>query len=133
MKIRGCFVVWGLEVAPQVHTLTKERMAYMDDIERVATREKAIERVFGHGIDQRIPAWIDEVTELMATSYEGPHQIAIRGLCAAIRLGKPYGGTDHKDGSGGSPDRIKPRPKGPRGPAPVALGPNFAAPFASAG
>lgn len=123
MKMLGCFVVWGEGVEPQVHTLTKGQMEIMYKREELANMATALEHAFGPGISARVPAWVDGAMEFIALNYEGPHQERVRGLCAAILTGTPYGGPEPgQRPQGGSGDRMPKQPKSPRGPRGVRIG-----------
>jgi hypothetical protein len=115
-QIFGTYVVWGPEREPEVHTL--DEPSYRRYRNWPARRGAvAIAAAFGTGMDTAIPAWSAGAMELIALNYEGPHQVRVRGLCAAILLGKPYGGPEPGDGpQGGSKDRVPDQPKSPRGP-----------------
>ena len=122
MKLANCFVVFGQELPPQVHLLSDSARSLMDDRLRVADTDRkrftAYAMTFGRGAQCALPAWSEECMVEVAQHYTGPHEVAVRGICAAIALGKPYGPPESRDdqGNGGGtkvPRRpIKPKPAG---------------------
>jgi hypothetical protein len=122
MKLANCFVVFGEAMPPQVHLLTESARGLMDDRLRIADSERkrhaAYAATFGTGAQFALPAWSDDCMAAVAQHYTGPHQEQLRGLCAAIALGKPYGPNepgDERPSDGGTkvPRRpTKPRPTG---------------------
>lgn len=125
----GTYVIVGRGVLPAVAMLAVDQheafnrrmMIAAGTRQPEAAGKEVLALTFGRGVDFAFPAWIDVLMEDLAQSYAGPHQTAVRGLCAAIALGEPYGGPE--PGSrpdGGVRDRI-PRPRGPKSPGPVIV------------
>jgi hypothetical protein len=117
MKIQNCFVVFGEDIAPQVHLLTETARKLLDDRLRVVDPHKAYALTFGQGIQVALPAWSEACMIEIAENYTGPHATQLKGLCAAIALGKPYGpDTEGRPTDGGDkvPRRpVKPKPSSP--------------------
>src|SRR5579872_1938999 len=93
------FVVFGAERLPEVHMLDERSANIFADRERVSDRAKAIVATFGIGAEIALPAWSQECMELIALEYKGPYARELRGICAAIALGKPY--SNGSDGPSG--------------------------------
>lgn len=119
----GAFVVFGPERAPEVHLLAAGALAAFWQATKVARTEngraQAYARTFGTGATVALPAWSPDCMAEIAETYAGPHAVAVRGLCAAVLLGRPFGGdasTSQDDDGGGEkvPRRpVKPRPSRP--------------------
>ena len=126
MKLYNCFVVVGEAMPPQVHLLSDSARSLMDDRLRIADsdrkRHAAYAATFGQGAQVALPAWSSDCMAAVAQHYTGPHQVALRGLCAAIALGKPYGFDDSGDdrpSDGGEKVPRRPRKPRPTGGAPA--------------
>lgn len=79
--------------------------------------QQAREQTFGKGVESSLPAWSSDCMETIALGYEGPHQVTVRGLAAALALGQPIGNgrdySERNDLDGGVPAVPKPEPKKP--------------------
>lgn len=131
MKITGSFVIFGSARAPGIALLTKDGLEAFYDGLRIA-RDRArdpeaarllvLSQAFGRGVEIALPAWSQECMEKIAQEYAGPFQVEVRGMCAAIALGRPTNNapdlTEKRDPEGGEkePRRpVKPRKGGPSG------------------
>lgn len=112
MRFPNTFVVFGSEQPPIVKLLTESAVALFTQRESVSDRAKAIVATFGNGYEYALPAWSKECMEVIALRYEGPFARELKGICAAIALGQPYGpnpdGGEHVEQK-----PIKPTPRGP--------------------
>lgn len=106
MKFPNTFVVFGEFEPPIVKLLTEGQVKLFSQRESVSDRAKAIVATFGTGYQYALPAWSIECMEMIALRYEGPFQKELRGICAAIALGQPYG----PDIEGGLPILAQPTP-----------------------
>lgn len=110
------FVIFGSETPPAVKLLSDSAKRLFDDRYRVASdSSKAVAATFGHGYEYALPAWSKECMERIALEYVGPFQRELRGLCAAIALGRPF---NPDTGDGG--DQVEQKPVKPRKPSPSA-------------
>lgn len=125
----GCYLVFGPMHEPTVHVVTKEgqetywsRMKIADGSER-AMRE--VMRITFNAPDATyaLPAWSQGCMETIAQEYEGPHKIAVRGIAAAIALGKPFSKDVNPDTDTGPKggDKVPRNPKGPKPTSPAKL------------
>ena len=126
---KGSYIVFGQHAPccaePQVHLLDAVAHASFDERRSVAEStpngmREVYRLTFGMpDADTAIPAWSVEALTMIAQGYVGQHQTAVRGLAAAIALGRPFsrdkGGKPDKGSDGGT--RVKPEtpPKGPSG------------------
>lgn len=123
MLPKGSFLVFGPEAAPTVHLLSEQETQLYYDRDSLVDSAKGRREVMRVTFNQpmattALPAW-SNAAMLDATHYEGPFQTEVRGIAAAIALGKPFSkdqpnGRD--DGSGGSKVPRKPKPTG-KGPS----------------
>lgn len=112
----NAFVIFGSETPPAVKLLSDSAKRLFDDRCSVASdRSKAVAASFGYGYEYALPAWSKECMERIALEYVGPFQRELRGLCAAIALGRPF---NPDTGDGG--DRVEQKPVKPRKPSPSA-------------
>lgn len=129
MLPRGSFLVFGPTAHPTVHLLG------VDELERYWARCKIVDKhgsasalqlnmkvTFGQpNAIYALPAWSPEAMSQTATQYDGPYKVEVRGIAAAIALGKPFtkdADAPSDDGSGG--EKV-PRPGKPKGKGPSAL------------
>lgn len=131
----GAYLAFGPDVAPQVHLLSASTQAgYQEAVvfaQRSSDPDKYVgdvhARYFGNrGLTSIVPAWSRDAMQLIATEYVGAWQTEVRGLAAAIALGRtfsrdtaPKGGHDSEGGTKVPADTPKP-PKGPKGGARVS-------------
>lgn len=97
LGIKGAFVVIGAK-APTPHLLSD--VAYSMYVARidVVGFSKACKYTFGVDTEHAIPC-TPEAMEELALGYVGPHQDAVRQMCALIALRKPIGhGREGGDG-----------------------------------
>jgi hypothetical protein len=126
----GSYIVFGqrlpFDAAPQVHMLVDKEMAAFQDGRAIAENssnpELYMQQTFRQffrmpDADTAIPAWSREALVMIAQGYEGAHQIAVRGIAAAIALDRPYSrDKDPKsDGDGGTKVADPIPPKKPQG------------------
>ncbi len=92
------------------HELYRDRMAVCGDSTRA--REQVYKLHFGDGILEALPAWSMRVMTQLATTYEGPFKLEVRGMAACIVSGVPYGhdGEGKHDGGGGHKVALIPEP-----------------------
>jgi hypothetical protein len=119
----GSYVVFGQFIeegaAPQVHLLGGPALEYFQS-QHVMTA-KLLEYTFGiMRADSAIPAWSEAAMLLIAGQYSGQHETELRGLCAAIALGRPFGQDakrkpDGSDTEGGIKVEAPKPPKTPKG------------------
>lgn len=115
----GSFLVFGTELAPQVHLLGEtSHKAFQQGSSVVRTpkgRTQLYSETFAQGAEAAIPAWSEQAMLAIAEGYSGPYSAEIRGIAAAIALGVPFskdGDGDHGS-DGGTPALLIPEPKGP--------------------
>jgi hypothetical protein len=117
----GSYVVFGQFLQdgdpPQVHLLDKQKTDYL---RRQATLSRvALAAAFGMTrSDTVLPAWSAEAMSLIAQHYSGAHAVELRGLCAAIALGRPFGQDARRksdESDGGERATPTPKPKAPKG------------------
>lgn len=102
----GSFVCFGQTVAPFLVVLTKGQHDGLRSMQELHIRRGHWEQkrpdvyasVFGAGVQAALPATSIECMEQIALEYVGPHQVDVRGMCAAIAMGRSVG----KDGAAGS-------------------------------
>jgi hypothetical protein len=127
---QGAYIVFGqrlpFDAAPQVHLLdarqqvtfmTARQMAADSSNPELYTRQAFKQFFRMPDADTAIPAWSREALELIATGYEGPHKVAVRGLAAAIALGRTFSRDkapkDSDDSGGTKVTANDPKPKSP--------------------
>lgn len=116
LGLKGCYVVFGADRAPEAHYLTERELSHFRDcIALVEDFSKAVESIFGRGFESVIPCEKPYLMEITQT-YEGPYQRELKGMCAQILLGMPVGQHSDDPKDGGARDRIS--PKKPRKPRP---------------
>jgi hypothetical protein len=121
----GAYMVWGVDIAPQVHLLTEEGREHSRQGEKIARDSSDPERymrdvmraTFGNrDLLHVVPAWSRDAMELIATNYSGPQETLVRGMSAAIALGQPFGGdAQGKKGPTDGGEKVTP-PKPPKKP-----------------
>lgn len=115
LNLKGSYVVIGAK-APIAHILGADQEALFQDRSRVVGLTKAVKYQFGNDAVAALPT-TRECMEFIALNFVGPHQEAVRGMCAKIALGQPL--SDGKDiTEGGTHAKLDP-PK-PRKPSPSA-------------
>lgn len=125
MLPKGSFLVFGPTSQPAVHLLTEAEMGeYFERRRLVELRESArglrecMRLTFGApDAVYALPAWSQDAMLSVASAYEGPFQVELRGIAAAIVLGKPFTkektAGDDLDGGTKVPRKPKPTGKGP--------------------
>lgn len=128
----GTYLVFGPMHAPEVHIVSKsdqesywERLRMADGMQdKEAAVRFAMKAAFkAPDATYALPAWSIECMQTIATEYQGPHMIAVRGIAAAIALGRPFG-QDARDKGGKDQDggeRVEPKPKAPKPSSPAKL------------
>lgn len=124
MLPKGSFLVFGPTAQPSVHILTEEAMVqYFERRRLVELRESAkmlrdcMRVTFGQpDATYALPAWSHDAMMAVASDYTGPFQVELRGIAAAIVLGKPFTkdnppGKAVDDSAGGEKVPRKPAPK----------------------
>lgn len=117
MRFPNTFVVFGPEAPPIVKLLSESQAKLYRDREalRFIDRAKIIAATFGSGYAYALPAWSKDCMEIIALNYTGPWERELKGICAAIALGKPYGSGSDEGGTTITQKPIKPTPRGPVG------------------
>lgn len=120
----GSFLVFGTELAPQVHMLGEtSHKAFQQGGSVVRTpkgRAQLYAETFAQGAEAAIPAWSEQAMLAIAEGYSGPYSAEVRGIAAAIALGVPFskdGDDDSEHNGGGSPAHLI-----PAGPTPYSGG-----------
>jgi hypothetical protein len=122
------YVVFGTEREPALKLLTpsQDRLFYTRTMV-VEDSRKAVAVTFGAGFEWAVPAWTEALPGLrpIAEKYEGPHEMRLRAMCAALILGMPLEqlpGTrkpqlraveDHKEDDGYRVPLVPPAPVKP--------------------
>lgn len=124
MLPHGSFLVFGPESAPAVHLLSEDEHKQFQARMSIAIKRStasAYREVYAKTFQQQgamyaLPCSIYECMLSAATSYEGPYKTEVRGIAAAIALGKPFSKDspqiDPKDLDGGTKVPRKPKPQG---------------------
>jgi hypothetical protein len=129
MLPNGSFLVFGPTSAPQIHILTaSEDKAYQQRYS-IATKHSSARvwrEVYRLVFNQpeatcALPCWSLDCMLDTAQNYQGPFQVEVRGIAAAIALGKPFS-KDNTDQAPKSDDDSG--PKVPRRPAPKGKPPS---------
>jgi len=127
------------EKAVTVHLLNAGQLAAFYDCDSIAAtavnpvraRQQMLRETFRDAdIVFALPAFNAATLLHYVDHYEGPQRDAVRGICACILTGKPFGPADGPEDTdnGGSHDRLPQPPKGPKGGSGAALpGTDFAA------
>jgi hypothetical protein len=121
----GTYLVFGPELAPQVHMLSALGQANYSEADRIARSTSDPDRylmdvyraTFGsRDVRSVVPAWSRDAMQLIATQYEGAHQLVVRGIAAAIALGRPWTRDvpPKTDTDGGTRVPVDNPPKGPK-------------------
>lgn len=132
MMLKNTYLVIRETTAPSVVLMTADeadgwrtRHAMALASARPSAWLDATRMQFGHtDVHAVIPCWLPDAMAQIAMEYQGPQATAVKGLAAAIALGRPwsqgrdYGQADDSGKSdGGQP--VRPRPRSPKGPAPL--------------
>lgn len=92
MNIHGAFVVCGGADAPSLHFLSPAEQAAHYERDRLAWtpngKRQALRLTFGVDALYALPAWSADCMTFMATRYTGDDADAVRGMCAALALGR---------------------------------------------
>lgn len=122
----GTYLVFGPDLAPQVHMLSALGQSNYAEADRIARNTSDPDRylmdvyraTFGsRDVRSVVPAWSRDAMQLIATQYEGAHQLAVRGIAAAIALGRPWTRDVPKTDTDGGGARV-PVDNPPKGPKP---------------
>jgi hypothetical protein len=117
--ISGQFIIVGSTTLPAVILLDAGALALLNDRERVAGRERALQYTFGNDINSAFPVTWGMLAYLMEHAVRDnlQHANQLAAIAAAIATGKPIGnGQDYSDRGG---QRIEARSRVPRKPAPA--------------
>jgi len=123
------YVVFGTEREPALKLLTpsQDRLFYTRTMV-VEDSRKAVAVTFGAGFEWAVPAWNHESLRPLAERYEGPHEMRLRAICAAIILGmaledldrrRPRAPTKSAEDDGHRVPLVPPTPTRPPRPAAV--------------
>lgn len=133
----GSFVCVGTDVAPFLVILTEQQLRAFREMEALSARRadgfrrQVYATAFGVGVEHAFSATsIEGMTELV-TTYEGPHQVLVRGMCAAVALGEPLNhARDITEGepplAGGQPAPLVPKAPKSGGPSGAFFAPELA-------
>lgn len=89
------YIVFGTEREPVLRLLTPPQVSlFYTRSMIVEDNRKAVAATFGAGFEWALPAWKEAHDGLMpiAQTYEGPHEMRLRAICAAVILEMPLEG-----------------------------------------
>lgn len=124
----GTYLVFGPMHAPTVHVVTKseqesywQRLAMLPGLrDQEAALRTAMSVAFNApNAVYALPAWSVECMTEIAQAYDGPHKAAVRGIAAAIALGRPFAQDEKRNTDNGDEGGHK-VPRKPRGPKPTS-------------
>ena len=125
MPLAGTYVVIGRD-AVQVHMLSRDQTQLLREQLRLSGDKlehmQHAYRLAFHmpEVSEIIPAWYADCLEVNALHYDGPHMVAVKGICAALLLGHAIGpdaaNRPPSDSTGGQRVPLKqgPKLKGPK-------------------
>jgi hypothetical protein len=93
------FIVFGTEREPVLRLLTPPQVSlFYTRTMIVEDSRKAVAATFGAGFEWALPAWKEAHPGLMpiAQTYEGPHEMRLRAICAAVILEMPLEGLGRR-------------------------------------
>jgi hypothetical protein len=129
----GTYLVCGGSDAPSLHVLTpaqREAMHARDAIAGDGPRSRALVLRYTFGVDAQyaLPAWDADCLSGIALGYTGHDQAIVRGMAAALAVGRALRAADEPQPSAPVPPPANPTASGGRKARPVPVAPQPAGP-----